>query len=213
MSLELTHRQKEILEFVQNYIEFNGYPPTYREIGKHFGIASTFGVKRHLDALLKKGYLNMESNASRTLSLTELANENSTRKNVSPDILEIPVVGRVAAGQPILAEQNIEGTLAIQASMFRGAHDAFGLKVRGDSMIDAGIFEGDVVIVNPQRDANNGEIVVAMLENEATLKRYQKMNDVVLLIPENKNYQPIKVNNKEDFSIIGKVLGVFRWYN
>ena len=212
MSKELTNRQKEILEFVKGYIELNGYPPSYREIGENFHMASTFGVKRHLDALAKKGYLNNEGNISRSLSLTQLSRPKPMDKSAI-ELIELPIVGRVAAGYPILAEQNIEGTLAIQSSLISNKVESFGLKVKGDSMIDAGIFENDVVIINPQKDARNGDIVVALLQDEATLKRYEKRDDTVYLIPENKNYNIIEVKNREDFSIIGKVLGVFRWYN
>lgn len=212
MSKELTDRQQDILNFIKEYVSDNGFPPTYREIGHNFNIASTFGVKRHLDALVKKGFITVEGNASRTLSLTSLANPVQQYK-YSEELYELPIIGRVAAGYPILAEQNIEGTLSIQASLIKNKSGSFGLKVKGDSMIGAGIFEGDVVIVNPQSDAHNGEIVVALLQDEATLKRYEKHGDIVYLIPENKNYNVIEINNREDFSIIGKVLGVFRWYN
>jgi repressor LexA len=211
MSKELTDRQKEILDFISEYIEFNGFPPTYREIAKNFNLASTFGVKRHLDALSKKGYINVESNSSRALSLTDLS--NSLNPGNQPEIIELPIIGRVAAGYPILAQENIEGTISIQSGMLQNRNDSFGLKVRGDSMIEAGIFEGDVVIVNKQPDAKNGDIVVAMLHDEATLKRYQRKGNIVQLIPENQNYDVIEVNNLEEFSIIGRVLGVFRWYN
>lgn len=212
MSKELTDRQQNILNFIKEYVSDNGFPPTYREIGHNFSIASTFGVKRHLDALVKKGFITVEGNASRTLSLTSLANPAQHSK-YSEELYELPIIGRVAAGYPILAEQNIEGTLSIQANLIKNKSGSFGLKVKGDSMIGAGIFEGDVVIVNPQSDAHNGEIVVALLQDEATLKRYEKRGDIVFLIPENKNYNVIEINNREDFSIIGKVLGVFRWYN
>lgn len=212
MTKILTNRQEDILNFINDYIDFNGFPPTYREIGKHFDISSTFGVKRHLDALSKKGYLNVEGNVSRALKLTEIGN-TITRGSSSIELIELPVVGRVAAGQPILAQENIEGTIALQSSLIRNKSEAFGLRVKGDSMIEAGIFEGDIVIINPQKNAENGEIIVAMLEDEATLKRYELKNDTVYLKPENQNYSPIVVKNREDFSIIGKVLGVFRWYN
>ena len=206
MGKELTQRQQEIFEFIQDYIEMNGYPPSYREIGKRFEIASTFGVKRHIDALIKKGYLTSENNTNRTLSVIPA-------KEADEKVFEIPIVGRVAAGYPILAEQNIEGTVAVDANMLKRHPDSFGLKVRGDSMIKAGIFEGDVVIVAPQKDARNGEIVVALLGEEATVKRFRKEQNAVHLLPENDEYSTIEVNNREDFSIIGKVLGVFRWYN
>ncbi len=212
MKKELTERQKEVFEFIKEYIEFNSFPPTYREIGTQFNIVSTFGVKRHIDALIKKGYLTTEQNMSRTISLTGI-NESKSANSLMEEIIELPIVGRVAAGQPILAEENIEGTLSLQASLINKRDNCFGLKVKGDSMINAGIFEGDVVVINPQQNANNGEIVVALLGDEATLKRYERTGNQVYLIPENENYQKINVNNREDFSIVGKVLGVFRWYN
>lgn len=211
MSKELTERQSDILQFIREFIDFNGYPPTYREIGKKFGIASTFGVKRHLDALIKKGHLSMEENSSRTISLTQQSLQQ-VRKDAD-SVIDLPIVGRVAAGYPILAEQNIEGSITIQSSLIGNSENCFGLKVRGDSMIEAGIFEGDIVIVNSQKNAANGDIIVAMLSDEATLKRYERKSQTVYLIPENSSYSPIEVNNREDFSIIGKVLGVFRWYN
>lgn len=207
----LTERQESIYKFIKEFIEFNSYPPTYREIGTHFNIASTFGVKRHIDALIKKGFLTIGENSSRTISLTTSSIEDS--QPTMSDTIEIPIIGRVAAGQPILAEENIEGTFNIQSSLINGKANCFALKVKGDSMINAGIFEGDVVIINPQKEANNGEIIVAMIENEATLKRFERKNGKVSLIPENDNYSPILVNKEDNFSIIGKALGVFRWYN
>ncbi len=212
MSKGLTTRQEDILNFIRDYIEFNGYPPSYREIGENFNISSTFGVKRHLDALIKKGFLKSEGNMSRALSLTPLS-QTKPQSRAAIELVELPIVGRVAAGYPILAEENIEGTISIQSNLIKNKAESFGLKVRGDSMIEAGIFENDIVIINPQRDARNGEIVVAMLQDEATLKRYEKQGDIVYLKPENKNYNIIEVKDREDFSIIGRVLGVFRWYN
>jgi repressor LexA len=204
----ITNRQKEILDFIQDYVDFNGYPPTYREIGKHFNIASTFGVKRHIDALIKKGYLSNESGASRTLSLIV---DNAREKSNS--IIDIPIVGRVAAGAPILAEENIEGNLSLDKNLVGNRTECFGLKVRGDSMINAGILEGDLVIIQPQRDAQNGDIIVALLHDEATMKRFHVENNKIYLIPENDNYEPIVVDNPEEFTIIGKVVGVFRSYH
>jgi len=209
MKNELTERQENIYQFIKDFIDFNNYPPTYREIGTNFNIVSTFGVKRHIDALIKKGFLTIGENSSRTISVTE----SSLNPKIYSDTIEIPIIGRVAAGQPILAEENIEGTINIQASLINSKNDCFALKVKGDSMINAGIFEGDVVIINPQNDAKNGEIVVAMIDNEATLKRFERKNGNITLIPENDNYSPIKVNNLNNFSIVGKALGVFRWYN
>ena len=209
MKNQLTDRQKEILDFIKEYLGFNGYPPTLREIAKQFNIASTFGIKRHLDALQKKGYLSVESFASRAISLTE----NPTEKNQQNNSVEIPVVGRVAAGYPIMSEENIEGSISIQSGLLKNKSEIFGLKVKGESMKNAGIFEGDIIIVNQQKDAVNGDIVVALLDNEATVKRFLIKNNKITLMPENENYNPIEVNNSDEFSIIGKVMGVFRWFN
>ena len=209
MKKDLTLRQKEILEFITQFVEQNGYPPTYREIGSKFDIASTNGVKRHLDALQKKGYLNIESNSSRAISITGDSLSGADRDNS----VEIPIIGRVAAGYPILAQENIEGTLNLDVNMIGKKDNCFALKVKGDSMINAGIFEGDLVIITQQKDARNGDIVVALLDDEATLKRFYRDKTGVKLIPENESYKVIEINNLSDFSIIGKVAGVIRWYN
>lgn len=211
MKKELTDRQQEILNFISEFVEDNGYPPTYREIGAHFNIASTFGVKRHIDALVKKGYLQIESNSNRSLSIVN--NEPARSSSTKDNMIELPVVGRVAAGYPILAEQNIEDNLMLDQRFLRNSSNCFGLKVRGDSMINAGIFEGDVVIVTQQKFANDGDIVVAMLGDEATLKRFIKVNNRLCLMPENDSYPLIEVHNREDFELIGKVVAVFRFYN
>ncbi len=211
MKKELTEKQNNILSFIDESISANGYPPTYREIGKQFGISSTFGVKRHIDALIKKGYVTAESNSNRTLSIVDNSTKN---KPVSFDnSLEIPIVGRVAAGQPILAQENIDGNIILDRSMINGRSDCFGLKVKGDSMKNAGIYEGDLVIVSPQKDANNGDIVIALLGDEATMKRFMKTKDRVVLRPENDDFSDIVVEDIESFSLIGKVVGVFRTYN
>lgn len=213
MSTNLTDRQKAILEFIEEFIEENNYPPTYREIGAKFDIASTFGVKRHIDALIKKGYLLSGSNTSRTLSLVNRQKHSGNNERQNEEFLEIPLLGRVAAGYPVLSEENIEGTLSVGKSLIGKGSELFGLKVRGDSMIEAGILENDIVIVNIQKYAENGDIVVAMLEGESTLKRFEKTGSEIKLIPENRNYSAIKINNYEEFSIIGKVIGLFRNYN
>jgi len=210
MKTNLTDRQQAILDFITEFVETNGYPPTYREIGANFGIASTFGVKRHIDALVKKGYLQIESNSSRSLSIIHnQTNEPTVNKNM----VEIPVVGRVAAGFPILAVENIEDNVVIDKRFIKNKNNCFGLRVRGDSMINAGIFEGDIVVVNQQNYANNNDIVVAMLGDEATLKRLVKINNRLCLMPENENYPLIEVHNRQDFSIIGRLVAVFRFYN
>jgi len=217
MKNELTARQEEILNFIKQFREENGYPPTLREIGKKFEISSTFGVKRHLDALVKKGYLNIESNASRGISFQR---DNVHNLNSVPNLSErnenfnkIPIVGRVAAGSPVLAIENIEGDVVIDPSFMKKSENSFALRIKGDSMINAGIFEGDLVIVLPVKDAANGDIVVAMINDEATVKTYENKKNKIRLIPENEKYSPIEINDLSEFSIIGKVIGVLRWLN
>lgn len=212
---KLTERQNEILSFIKDFLRENGYPPTLRQIGKKFQISSTFGVKRHLDALEKKGYLNVESNASRGLCVID---NEETRSSISESVKneffnKIPIVGRVAAGSPILAEQNIEGSVIIDSTFVKKSENAFALKVQGDSMINAGIFEGDLVVVSPDDKGKNGDIIVAMLDDEVTVKSIEIKNNSVTLIPENDNYKPIPVKDKNSFSVIGKVKGVVRWIN
>ena len=191
---------------------FNGFPPSYREIGNHFNISSTFGVKRHLDALIKKGYINIDSKSNRSISLTDNALKlfNSKKENNS---IEIPILGRVAAGYPILSEENIEGSLFIDSNLIKGSGNFFGLKVRGDSIYDDGIMEGDTVIVKVKNTANNNEIVIAMIDNDTTVKRYFNNKSDIQLLPANKDFSPIKINPENEFSILGKVVGVYRFYN
>jgi len=215
MKKELTDRQQSILTFIRQYLQENGFPPTLREIGKNFGIASTFGVKRHLEALEKKGYITIESNASRGIAVIEDDGYNSIiSETIRNEFFnKIPVVGRVAAGSPILAIENIEGSIIIDASFIKKAENAFALRVQGDSMIGAGIFEGDLVIVSPEDKGKNGDIIVAMLDDEVTVKRLKKTANEIQLVPENNNYKPIIVTGKSNFSIIGKIKGVVRLLN
>lgn len=208
----LTDRQQEILDFIQSYLEANGYPPTYREIGRHFNISSTFGVKRHVDALSKKGYLSNESKTSRTLSIIDEEGLNKSGHTLD-NMVGLPIVGRVVAGYPVLAQENIEGSMMIDSNLINNKSGCFGLKVTGDSMVNAGILDGDLVIVSPQKEAVNGDIVVALLHDEATMKRFQVKENKIYLVPENEKYTPIEVDNVEEFSIIGKVISVFRTYN
>ncbi|HQF42613.1 MAG TPA: transcriptional repressor LexA [Ignavibacteriaceae bacterium] len=215
MKKQLTERQERIFIFIQEYQQENGYPPTLREIGKKFDISSTFGVKRHLEALTKKGYLNILSNASRGISINkseidslEVINYSEEKNN-----FKIPIIGRVAAGSPITAEENVEGSIVIDPAFIKKDDDSFALKVKGDSMIEAGIFEGDLVIISPKAVVKNGDTIVARVEDEVTVKIYENKNNIIRLIPQNKNYQPIIVENKNEFSIVGKVTGVLRWMN
>ena len=215
MKNKLTDRQEEILTFIKQFTVESGYPPTLREIGKHFQISSTFGVKRHLEALVKKGFINIESNASRGISLIKKNTDDNTdgHWNDESAFIKIPEIGRVAAGLPITAIENLESSLIIDPSFLKKAEDAFALRVKGDSMINAGINDKDLVIVSPYEQAKNGDIVVAMLNDEATVKKFELVNNKIKLIPENDAYNPIEVNSQDDFKLVGKVKGVVRWLN
>ena len=215
MKKQLTDRQEEILNFIQQFQQEYGYPPTLREIGKQFSISSTFGVKRHLDALSKKGYLNILSNTSRGISITREDFETTEviSYNELNNLNKIPIIGRVAAGSPIMAEENLEGSIVIDPGFLKKDADSFALKVKGDSMIEAGIFEGDLVIISPRANAVNGDIIVARVDDEVTVKTYENKNKQIRLIPQNKMYEPIVISNKNEFSIVGKVSGVLRWLN
>jgi len=215
MKNKLTDRQEEILNFIRQFTIETGYPPTLREIGKHFQISSTFGVKRHLEALVKKGFINIESNASRGISFIK-KNDDELISGVMKDdnvFVKIPILGRVAAGLPINAVENLEGSLVVDPSFLKKVEEAFALRVKGDSMINAGINDKDLVIVSPKEQAKNGDIVVAMLNDEATVKKFEYVNNKIRLIPENNSYQPIDVKSSDDFRLIGKVKGVVRWLN
>lgn len=219
MKNELTERQRDIFTYIQQFRDENGYPPTLREIGSKFGISSTFGVKRHIDALVKKGFLTVESNASRGIQITSdhdtypVTNTIQTSVPDSRDFQKIPIVGRVAAGKPITAVENIEDSIVIDPGFFKHADKCFGLRVKGDSMINAGIFEQDLVIVAPDQKFYNHDIVVALIDDEATVKRFFRKDDKTLLLPENDNYEAIDVSGDHSLRIVGKVVGVVRWFN
>ncbi|MCP4677940.1 MAG: transcriptional repressor LexA [Deltaproteobacteria bacterium] len=203
----LTKRQQMVLEFITLSISDRGYPPTLREIGSHMGIRSTNGVNDHLRALERKGYLKREDMKSRALRPVNL--EMNPEVN---NVVEVPVVGRVAAGEPVLAEQNIEETISVDRYFIGRQRDVFALKVHGDSMIDAGINEGDTILVRKQLHANRNEIAVVLIGDEATVKYYQPERDFIRLQPANDAYAPIIVR-KEDFlptQILGVVVGLYR---
>lgn len=198
--LPLTTRQRQIYDFLARTIREKGYAPSILEIGARFKIASTHGVFRHLKALQKKGYI-------RRVGKRAIEVVTSLGRPVFPDAREVPILGRVAAGKPLLAEENVEGFLTVAGEIARGK--AFALKVKGDSMIDAGILAGDYVIVRSQGTAENGEIVCALINGEATLKRFHRKGDTVTLKAENKNYVPITISQGE-FRIVGKAVGLIR---
>jgi repressor LexA len=213
----LTQRQQMVLDFIRQSIVDRGYPPTLREIGARMGIRSTNGVNDHLRALERKGYLTREDMKSRALRPTNLGQQ--TLGDLSPetiandvDLVEVPVLGRVAAGLPLLAEEHIIDTVRIDRTLVRGGRDTFGLKVHGDSMIEAGILSGDYIFVKKQLTATRGEIVVALIGDEATVKYYFPEKDHVRFQPANKNMAPIYVRSG-DFKptmLLGVVVGVFR---
>ena len=209
---EMTARQEEIYEYIKKYSKENHMPPTVREIGNHFDISSTNGVRSILAALIKKGYINRSPRLSRGIEILN-TEDNDSGKKVASNTVEIPIVGRVAAGTPILAVQNLEGTVTIDRDFLACRSDVFALRVKGDSMINAGIFDGDLIFARQQKTADHGEIFVAQIDNEATVKYYHPSSDHVELRPANPKYKPIIVNNKKDFSIAGRVIGVMRKVN
>lgn len=208
----LTPRQEEILEYIKKYSKENRMPPTVREIGNRFEISSTNGVRSILAALIKKGYINRSPRLSRGIEILNTGDEAEQNEPVN-NTIEIPIVGRVAAGTPILAVQNLEGTVTIDRDFLACRSDVFALRVKGDSMINAGIFDGDLIFARQQKTADRGEIIVAQVDNEATVKYYHPAADHVELRPANPNYRPIVVKKDKDFSIAGRVIGVMRKVN
>jgi repressor LexA len=218
----LTRRQRQVLDFITASISERGYPPTLREIGEHFGIRSTNGVNDHLKALEKKGHLRREDLKSRAMRPVHMPVNGDASKGSDPaipitkaleeEMYEIPIVGRVAAGQPILAVENIEDTVRVDR-FFLGNHQGlFGLRIVGESMIEDGILDGDYVFVKKTPSAKAGDIVVAMIDEEATVKRYYPENDKIRFEPANSNMRPIVVK-KSDFravDLLGVVVGVYR---
>ena len=194
----LNERAGKILTFIQGFTRANGFPPTIREIGEAFAITSTNGVRYYLTMLEKGGHLKRSGRISRGIGPVG-----------PPPSPGIPILGRVAAGQPILAEENHEGMLEA-AEMFGDPRGLFALKVRGDSMIDAGILAGDYVVVRHQETAGAGEIVVALVGDEATVKYYRPREDSVELVSANPKYEPIVVAEESEFRILGTVRGVIR---
>lgn len=200
MKHPLTDRQAEVLNFVNKFIAKSGYPPTVREIAKHLRIRGHHAVRKHLLALEKTGHLT-RGRGARSIGIAD-----------QPQAVSVPILGQVAAGKPILAEENILGTLALDRSVIRGGQ-VFLLKIKGDSMTGAGILDGDYVLVKAQAQAENGEIVVAMVEDEATVKRVFHRGDKIVLQPENPAHQPMTFSQKDTLRILGRVMGVVRFPN
>ncbi|MCK9217155.1 MAG: transcriptional repressor LexA [Firmicutes bacterium] len=198
----LNKKQFEILEFIKRELNKKGYPPSLREICKAVNLKSTSTVHGHLERLEKKGFIRRDATKPRAIEVLDGSSFTYFKK----ELAELPVVGKVTAGQPILAQENIEDFFPVPVE-FVGNNASFILIVKGDSMVDAGIFDKDYVIVSQQSYANNGDIVVALLDDEATIKRFYKENGYFRLQPENKLYKPLIVEN---LIILGKVIGVFR---
>lgn len=212
MRPSLTDRQRQALDYITECLSARGYPPTLREIGEHMGIRSTNGVNDHLKALERKGYLVREELKSRALRPVDF--EDSRNQPSAEERVEVSIVGRVAAGEPILAEENVIDKVVVDR-YFLGAVKAaevFGLVVRGESMIEDGIFDGDYIFVRKQSTAERGEIVVVMIEGEATCKRFYPEGDRVRLQPANAAMKPIYVDRESfrSIDILGKVVGVYR---
>jgi repressor LexA len=209
MRRELTDRQRDIYEFIAQTIRGKGYPPTIREVMEEFQIASTNGVRTTLAALEKKGYINRQPMLSRGIELTD-ASDRSVDRPDAPDVRQIPIIGRVAAGEPILATENVEGTLTVDRSFVPSA-EIFALRVSGDSMKNIGILDGDYVMARQQDSADPGDIVVAIISEEATVKRLSFEGHMIRLLPENDAYDPIEVDPEfQDFRIAGKIVGLMR---
>lgn len=197
----ITAKQQEILEYIKQTILKKGYPPAVREICEAVHLKSTSSVHSHLESLEKNGYIRRDPTKPRTIEIIDDC-FNLTRR----EVVNVPLIGTVAAGQPILAEENIENYFPIPAEMLPNA-ETFMLNVKGDSMINAGIFNGDQVLVSQQNTAHNGELVVALVDDSATVKRFYKENGHYRLQPENDAYEPIIVDEVE---ILGKVIGLLR---
>jgi repressor LexA len=212
---ELTDRQKQVLHFIVKETENRGFPPTIREIGEQMSIRSTNGVNDHLNALERKGYLKRGAQQSRSLVVTKRARlvlGLGARKD--PTILDIPLLGRVAAGAPLLATENVEDSVRIDSFLLGGSggREVFALRVKGDSMIGDGIFDGDFLFVRKAASAQPGAIVVALIEDEATVKRYYPEQGRIRFQPSNPAMEPIYVTQSEFRStmILGVVVGVYR---
>ncbi len=200
----LTKRQAEILSFIKTHIQYSGFPPTISEIQGQFSFKSPNAVQEHIKALVRKGQIRRNPNRWRGLELiVSNKNRDETPQNST---VSVPLIGRVAAGLPVLAEENFEGTISVDRSLVGRAARLFALHVRGDSMIKAGIYDGDIAIAQQQSVADHGEIVIVLLGDEATVKRFYLKKKTIVLQPENDKMQPIKVSEGSDFKILGKVI-------
>lgn len=202
MTKELTVRQREVLDAIRDYQARRGYMPSIRELGKALGISSLRGVTIHLDAIEKKGYIQRES-TSRSIKLLDGSADAAA--------VSVPLLGSIAAGLPLLAVENVESYVSVSADMARSSKDLFALRVRGDSMIGDGILDGDMILVRSQQSADHGDIVAALIGDEATVKRLDAVSKPARLLPSNPAYSPLELG-REDARILGKVIGLIRSY-
>lgn len=200
---DLTPKQREIYEFIKKEVRSKGVPPTIREMGKAVGLSSTSSIHLHLNSLEAKGYIARPKSKNRCIEILE---DDFYNSNNNVEYCNIPIVGTVSAGEPILATENIDGYFPVPAEYLSG-NDNFMLRIKGNSMANAGIFNGDLVLVKQQNTANNNDIVIAMIDDSATCKKYFKEEDYIRLQPENDAYEPIYV---KDCTILGLVKGLFR---
>lgn len=200
----LTERQRAMLTYIEREVHTTGVPPSIRQIGQALGISSTNGVRAHLQALEKKGYIHRNSRTSRGIVSLDRLRRRVVK--TAQDLVEVPILGRVAAGQPILAVEHREGVLHVDPNLVKGA-ETFALRITGDSMIGAGIYDGDYVLVQPQQSANNGEIVVALLDDSVTVKRFYREATGFRLQPDNPALAPMYV---PEVHICGKVVSLIR---
>ena len=206
----LTSRQKQVLQLIRRHLSVSGAPPTIRELREGLSLKSLRGVTVHLDALVRKGYIHRSRNARGIRLLREVRKTPRELASVTPVPTLIPVVGRIAAGAPLLAEQHIEERLAVDPRFVPGP-GCFAVRVHGDSMINAGISDGDYIMVRPQPEADNGQIVAVLIEGEATVKRFYRERGRIRLQPENPAFEPIFLNPRDQsVRIVGKVVGLFR---
>jgi repressor LexA len=205
MAKGLTKKQEQILQYILDYVQKEGYPPSIREIGRDFQIGSLRGVTVHLDALERKGYIS-RSNTPRSIKVVHPSYQTEHVATL------LPLVGSIAAGVPIHAQEHIEEMVPVPSEMVRNINGAFVLRVKGDSMIGDGILQDDLVVIRPQATANQNDIIAALLGDEATVKRINFTPNGIRLMPSNPSYEPIPVE-QEDARIIGRVIGLIRDYD
>ena len=212
--MALTKKQKEVFDYIKSYFDENGFSPTQKEIKDHFGLKSFGSVNRYIKYLNEADLIELDWNARRGIKLLSSDNKPSEAeiKTINSDVTDVPLLGDVAAGIPIEAIENCQDFITIPTSMVRKSGKIFALNVKGDSMINDGILEGDYLICKHQSNANMGQTVIAIVNNEATVKRYHKKKSHIELIAANDNYAPIIVTPEDDFHIAGLVVGLFRQY-